>query len=235
MWLDSIAPGGNVAIFSSDGDSFNDQAERDPMEAAADQEIVQCLNCGTRNRIPSGRQAIGGKCGRCHAPLPKAGEQGQSANFVLRCSECGTKNRVTPEKLEAHPKCGKCGSQLRTGELFEPQPFMISELNFADKVLKSPLPVLVYAMSPTCPGCTMVSPQVDAFAREYKGRVRVGKLNIEQNPGLASRFDIMSVPFLLIFDRGDLLQSLPGGLDLRQIKNLMSRYLYQDEGRRRES
>ncbi|MCU0574744.1 MAG: thioredoxin domain-containing protein [Syntrophobacteraceae bacterium] len=207
------------------------------MEDAANLEIVQCLNCGTRNRIPPGRQDIRGKCGRCHAPLPKAGEpdQGRSTSYVLRCSDCGAKNRVTSEKLDAHPKCGKCGSPLRTGELFEPQPFMISEINFAEKVLKSPLPVLVYAMSPTCPGCTMVSPHVDAFAREYKGRVRVGRLNIQNSPGLASRFNIMSVPFLLIFDKGDLLQSLPGGLDLQQIKNLMSRHLYRAEGQRRES
>jgi len=104
---------------------------------------------------------------------------------------------------------------------------MISELNFAEKVLKSPLPVLVYAMSPTCPGCTVVSPHIDAFARDYKGRARVGRLNIQQSPGLASRFDILSVPYLLIFDKGELVQSLPGGLDQQQLRGLMSQYLYR--------
>jgi thioredoxin 2 len=159
--------------------------------------------------------------------LPKANEDGRNTNHVLRCSECGAKNRLSSEKLNAHPKCGKCGTPLRTEELSEPQPFMISELNFTEKVLKSPLPVLVYAMSPTCPGCTMVSPHIDALAREYKGRARVGRLNIQHCPLLASRFNILSVPYLLIFDRGKLLQSLPGGLDLRQLKDLMSHYLYQ--------
>jgi thiol-disulfide isomerase/thioredoxin len=192
-----------------------------------DQEIVQCVNCGARNRIPPDRLETRGKCGRCHTPLPKAGEDGRSANYILRCSECGAKNRVSSGKLNTHPKCGKCGSPLRTGELFEQQPFVISELNFSEKVLKSPLPVLVYAMSPTCPGCTMVSPHVDAFAREYKGIARVGRLNIQHSPGLASKFDILSVPYLLIFDKGKLLRSLPGGLDQRQLKDLMSQYLYQ--------
>ena len=184
------------------------------------------MNCGARNRIPMNRPETEGKCGRCHAPLPKTGEDDRNANYLLRCSECGAKNRVNSGKLNEHPKCGKCSSPLRTEELFAPQPFMISELNFNEKVIKSPLPVLVFAMSPTCPGCSMVSPHIDAFAREYKGRVKVGRLNIQHSPGLASKFDIMSVPYLLIFDKGALLQSLPGGLDLRQLKVLMSQYLF---------
>lgn len=199
---------------------------KETMETA-DQEIVTCVSCGARNRVPLDRLEAAGKCGRCRAPLPKAREVGRNKNYVLRCSECGAKNRVSAEKLNAHPKCGKCASPLRTGELFEPQPFMLSELNFTERVLKSPLPVLVYAMSPTCPGCTMVSPHIDAFAREHKGRVRVARLNIQQSPALASRFDILSVPYLLVFDTGKLIQSLPGGLDQRQLKNLMSPHLYQ--------
>lgn len=193
----------------------------------ADRQIIECVNCGARNRVPLDRLEKGGKCGRCHAALPKAREHGGNTSYVLRCSDCGAKNRVNSEKMSAHPKCGKCGSQLRTGELFEPQPFMVSEMNFAEKVLKSPLPVLVYAMSPTCPGCTMVSPHIEAFAGEHKGRVRVARLNIQQSPGLASRFDILSVPYLLVFDKGRLLQSLPGGLDQRGLNDLMSHYLYQ--------
>ena len=168
-----------------------------------------------------------GKCGRCHAELPKAGQDGGKPDRILRCSECGAKNRLRPEKLSAHPKCGKCASPLRAQELLEPQPFVISDFNFTDKVLKSPLPVLVYAMSPTCPGCSMVSPHIDAFAGEYKGVVRVGRLNIQHCPALASRFNILSVPYLLIFDRGELLQSLPGGLERSRLKELMAPYLYQ--------
>lgn len=193
----------------------------------AEVEIVQCSQCGARNRVPRDRLERRGKCGRCQAELPKVGQDAPSAYRILRCSECGAKNRLSPERLDAHPKCGKCSAALRAQELFEPQPFMISDFNFAEKVLKSPLPVLVYAMSPTCPGCSMVSPQIDAFAKEMKGLVRVGRLNIQQSPGLASRFNILSVPYLLIFDRGELLQSLPGGPDKNQLKYLISPYLYE--------
>jgi len=115
---------------------------------------------------------------------------------------------------------------LRTHDLLEPQPIMISDHNFPDKVLKSPLPVMVFAMSPTCPYCDMVAPHVQAIAREYTGKIKVGKLNIQFNPDLATKFDILSVPSFLIFDKGHLVESIPGALDRGQINSLVSRYLY---------
>jgi thiol-disulfide isomerase/thioredoxin len=190
------------------------------------QVFVECTNCGARNRVPPERAKVQAKCGRCHSPLPAAGGNDGGASYVLRCSDCGAKNRVSSSRMSEHPKCGKCGAALRAQELFEPQLFTVSDLNFGEKVLKSPLPVLVFAMSSTCPGCTMVAPHIDAFARAYAGKVKVGRLNIQHSPGLASRLDIMSVPHLLIFDKGNLLQSLPGGLDQRQLRDLMTPYLY---------
>jgi thioredoxin 2 len=195
------------------------------MEHAA-AEIIECANCGARNRIPLERIETQAKCGRCHTPLPRGKQDGPGVTYVMRCSECGTKNRVHSSKQDEQPKCGKCSAKLRTDELLEPQPILISDHNFPEKVLKSPLPVLVFAMSPTCPGCGQVAPHIDAFARESKGRVRVGRLNIQHNPELAAKFDILSVPYLLIFDKGKLLQSLPGGLDKRQLMELMMHYLY---------
>ena len=189
-------------------------------------EFIQCANCGARNRIPVGRSRSQAKCGRCHEPLPLGSHQGPDKRYILRCSECGTKNRVNSSKLEEQPKCGKCGALLRTDALLEPQPIWITDYNFPERVLKSPLPVLVFAVSPTCPSCTMVAPHIDAFAREHTGRVKVGKLNIQQSPELASRFNILSVPYLLIFDRGNLMESLPGAMDKRQIQQLAARYFY---------
>ncbi len=195
------------------------------MEHAA-VDLIQCANCGARNRIPVERAGSQAKCGRCHAPLSKGRQEGHGTAYIMRCSECGTKNRVHLNTPAEQPKCGKCGAKLRTSELHEPQPVLISDRNFHEKVLKSPLPVLVFAMSPTCPGCGMAAPHIDAFAKEAIGKVKVGRLNIQHNPELAARFDILSVPYLLIFDKGRLVQSLPGGLDKRQLRELMMRYLY---------
>jgi thioredoxin 2 len=189
-------------------------------------EIVQCAQCGARNRIPLEHINGQAKCGRCHAPLSIGNGDGSSPPHVIRCSECAAKNRVPSNKLNDRPKCGKCSALLRIQDLLEPQPTLISDHNFQEKVLKSPLPVLVFAMSPTCPSCVMVAPHIEAIAREYKGRLKVGRLNVQSSPELAARFDILSVPYFLIFDRGQLVESLPAAQDKRHIQHLVSRYLY---------
>lgn len=189
-------------------------------------EIIRCSHCGAKNRVPVDKAGGVPRCGKCHQPLHTDQQDAAGEPIVLRCSECHTKNRIQPDHLNDEAKCGKCGAPLRIKDLFEAQPFMISDMNFQDKVLKSPLPVLVFAMSPSCPSCSMVAPHVDAFAKESKGKVRVGRLNIQFNPQLASRFNIMSVPYLLIFDRGELVEELPGGLDKHQLMMKMTKYLY---------
>jgi thioredoxin-like negative regulator of GroEL len=70
-----------------------------------------------------------------------------------------------------------------------------------------------------------VSPIIEQFASEAKGRIRVGKLNIDANPNLANRFSIMSVPFLFIFDNGELKESLPGGLQKHELMLKMAHYV----------
>jgi len=189
-------------------------------------EIIQCNHCGARNRIPLEHLRDQAKCGRCHAPLAREDDDSLSTLYIIRCSECAAKNRVSSNKLSDRPKCGKCGAKLRTQELLEPQPIMITDHNFHEKVLKSPLPVLVFAMSPTCPSCSMVAPHVEAIAREYQGKIKVGRLNVQSSPGLAAKFSILSVPYLLIFDQGRLQESLPGGLNKGQFRQLAARYLY---------
>jgi thioredoxin 1 len=70
-----------------------------------------------------------------------------------------------------------------------------------------------------------VAPVFDNFAREAKGRVRCGKLNVDANRQLANRFNILSVPFLFIFDNGQLKQSLPGVQTKHELMMLMSPYI----------
>jgi thioredoxin 2 len=89
------------------------------------------------------------KCGKCHTELPTdAAAAEPEVSYKMRCTGCGAKNRVPGGKLKAGAKCGKCGSQLKTEELFTPQPIMINDGNFEDMVLKSPLPVMMWAWAP---------------------------------------------------------------------------------------
>jgi thioredoxin 2 len=188
--------------------------------------IVRCPDCGAANRIPVEKTGVAAKCGKCHSLLPKEQKKTAAAEALkLRCTECGAKNRIPAGKVDAGAKCGKCGSLLKTEELFEPQPVMVTDGNFDAKVLKSPLPVLLFAWAPWCTTCGAVAPIIDEFASEAKRKVRVGKLNVEANPVLASKFNILAVPFLFIFDNGQMKESMPGGLQKHELMMKMAPYI----------
>ena len=115
----------------------------------AESYIIKCPGCGAGNRIPANRMGVTAKCGKCHEAL-KTDEQSARPedSYKMRCTGCGAKNKIPAGKLNAGAKCGKCKSELNTEELFTPQPIMVTEANFDDKVLKSPLPVLMFAWAP---------------------------------------------------------------------------------------
>ena len=190
-------------------------------------QIIACPGCGGKNRVPTEKQGMQAKCGKCGAVLTAKGsveEDHPGEALVFRCRECGTRNRIPGHKIHAGPRCGKCGNTLRTGELFEPQPLRITEGNFQEKVLKSPVPALVFAWAPWCPTCRAFLPVIDEYGRDSKSRVRVGKLNVDENPGLSSTYSIFSVPQILIFENGQLRETLPGAMQKQDIEKKMRRY-----------
>jgi thioredoxin-like negative regulator of GroEL len=84
---------------------------------------------------------------------------------------------------------------------------------------------LLLAWAPWCPTCGSFVPIVDEFASESKGKIRVGKVNVDTNPDLAARYSIMSVPFLFVFDNGQLKESMPGGLQKNDLMLKMAAYI----------
>ena len=70
-----------------------------------------------------------------------------------------------------------------------------------------------------------MAPIIDQFAVESKGKVRVGKINVDSSPMLASKYNIMSVPFIFIFDNGQMKESMPGGLQKHDIMMKMAPYI----------
>jgi thioredoxin 2 len=190
-------------------------------------EIVRCPACQAANRVPTERMGSAvARCGKCKQPLfPPPGSAAAGETYKIRCLQCGARNRLSGTRVDSAPKCGKCGAPLPAEQLFLPQPIMVTDGNFEAQVLKSPLPVLLFAWAPWCPGCNAAAPIIDQFAADSKGHVRVGKLNVEANPHLAGRYSIMSVPFLYIFERGKLQESLPGGLQKHELMLKMAPYL----------
>jgi thioredoxin 2 len=188
--------------------------------------IIRCPSCGVKNKIPAENDIATAKCGKCGANLEMPDmEADRIGTYTLRCLECRAKNKIPAAKVNAGAKCGKCGALLKTDELFVPQPVMVTDSNFETIVLNSPLPVLLLCWAAWCPTCGAVVPIIDEFARDSKGKIRVAKLNIDSNQTTAAKFNVMSVPFLLIFDNGQMKESLPGGLQKQELMMKMAQYL----------
>ena len=131
---------------------------------------------------------------------------------LIRCSACGATNRVPLEKIAQglHPVCGRCKTALAV----EIKPVTVTDANFAAEVERSPLPVLLDMWAPWCGPCGMVAPVVEELAAEMAGRVRVAKLNVDENPATAARFRVQSIPTLLL---------LKGGRELDRIVGVQSK------------
>jgi len=188
--------------------------------------IIRCADCGTRNKIPPEKAGIPAKCGKCGSVLKSEAAQAAAADvFMIRCTQCRTKNRLPGEKISAGAKCGKCGAPLQTDDLFGGQALLITDGNFETKVIHSPLPVLLFAWAPWCPTCRTFIPVIDGYAAVARGKVRVGKLNVDASPGLAQKYNILSVPFVFIFDNGQLKESMPGAMQQHEIMMKMAHYI----------
>lgn len=118
---------------------------------------------------------------------------------LIRCTNCGAVNRVPLEKVQQgrEPVCGRCKKPLTLSS----QPVTVTDANFSSEVEQSPLPVVIDMWASWCGPCRMLAPVVDQIA-SMVGRIRVGKLNVDENPITAQRFNIQSIPALLVLKGG---------------------------------
>ena len=135
---------------------------------------------------------------------------------IVACSKCGTKNRVDPRPAaEQIAKCGKCATPLDLSQAqetaAETKPLIVTDATFQrDVIAASERPVLLDAWAPWCGPCRMVGPIMEQLAAESNGRYRIAKLNVDENPVTAAQFQIQSIPTMLIFKNGKLVDRLVG-------------------------
>jgi thioredoxin 2 len=138
-----------------------------------------------------------------------------SESQLIRCVSCGATNRVPLDKLRDHaqPICGRCKSELAVSA----GPVTVTDTNFASEVEQSPLPVLLDMWADWCGPCHKIAPVIEQLATELSGRVRVGKLNVDQNRQTAARFRVQSIPTLLVLKNGREVDRLVGAMPKQEI------------------
>lgn len=147
--------------------------------------------------------------------------------LLIRCPHCGANNRVAQDKLQLglRPVCGRCKTALP--DLCS-TPLTVSDATFAETVERSPLPVLLDLWSPRCAPCQILMPVIDELASQMAGRVRIAKLNADENPLTASRFNIASIPTLLILNAGQEVDRMVGVLPKTAILSRLEQVLLKN-------
>lgn len=101
----------------------------------------------------------------------------------------------------------------------------VTDLNFKQEVLESTTPVLVDFWAAWCMPCKMIAPTVEAVAKEYEGKLKVCKLNVEEAPKTASNYGIMSIPTLTIFKGGKVMEQIMGAVPKSELESRIKPYL----------
>jgi thioredoxin 2 len=138
------------------------------------------------------------------------------AGSVVACPSCGTKSRVRAG-APGLPRCPSCKTYL---------PWLVEadDAGFEAEA-GAPVPVLVDLWAPWCGPCHAVAPVLERLAARHAGRLKVVKVNVDESPALASRFDASSIPLLVVLRNGDAVERILGAQPLPALEARLAPYL----------
>jgi thioredoxin 2 len=141
--------------------------------------------------------------GPSQRPAARDAETGEGPVSVLTCAKCGKKNRIRPSPKGA-PHCGFCGAPL---------PWLVGATDATfDVEAQAAVAAVVDLWAPWCGPCRFVSPILEQLSAEYAGRIKVIKVNVDENPRLAERFDARSIPTLVVLRDGRVVDRIVGAM-----------------------
>ncbi|MDI1278166.1 thioredoxin TrxC [Methylobacter sp.] len=128
------------------------------------------------------------------------------------CPHCHTVNRIASERLTQHPRCGQCKAALFTGH-----PLELTGRNFQQHIARNDIPVVVDFWASWCGPSKMMAPAYAQAALTLEPKVRLVKLNTEQEQDIAAQFNIRSIPTLVIFKSGREIARMSGAMSAADI------------------
>ncbi len=131
----------------------------------------------------------------------------------ISCPKCSATNRLPNDRLADGPTCGKCKKQLFTGKAV-----VLTAANVASTLNHNEIPVLVDCWAPWCGPCKSFAPIFEQAAKEFEPRLRLAKLNTEEQQQIAGRWNIRSIPTLILFKQGKEVARQAGAMSMPQLK-----------------